>query len=179
MPVLWHCDCCRFLSPVLGSLPPGVFCSAPCSRLFLLSLVVLPVLGLCSLKCGVGKVGRSEMLWAVICRAQGEGVSSHGVSLFLIWRFLHIGFLELGDGLGREGSAGKAPCLPKEACSAAVLGELWEFQSSCVGGEEGFVVELLGIKKGWNLASQKRDTFKTRVKFRHHLSQWQFCSGLQ
>lgn len=57
--------------------------------------------------------------------------------------------MELGDGLGRWGSpASKALCLPKEACSAAVLEELGEFQSSCVGGEEGFVVELLGIKKG-------------------------------
>lgn len=68
--------------------------------------------------------------------------------LFLMGRFLQIGFVELGGGLGREGSAGKARCLPKEACAAAALEQLREFQSSCVGGEEGFVVELLGIKKG-------------------------------
>lgn len=79
----------------------------------------------------------------------GEGVSSQGVSVLNLKIFLQIGFLELGDGLGRWGSpASKALCLPKEVCSAAVLKELGEFQSSCVGGEEGFVVELLGIKKG-------------------------------
>lgn len=63
--------------------------------------------------------------------------------------FYRLAFLELKDGWRRWGSpASKALCLPKEVCSAAALEELGECQCSCVGGEEGFVVELLGIKKG-------------------------------
>lgn len=74
-------DCCGFLSPALASLSPGVPYCAPDSGLCLCGSVALPVPGLCSLDCAVGKAGRNELLWAVMCRAWGGRGKPSGVSV--------------------------------------------------------------------------------------------------
>lgn len=154
-------DYCRFLSPVLCPLLSPA--SGPCFQI----LLVLLVPGLCSLDWVAGKA-RPECCGQWYTELEGKGQAQGLPVLNQFEDFYRLALLELKDARRRWGSpVGKALCLPKEVCSAAALEELGEFQCSCVGGEEGFVVELLGIKKGWILASQK-----TSVKSRRHCSQW-------
>lgn len=95
------------------------------------------------------------VLWAVIHRAWGERPSSGCVCSYSVWRLLQIGLSGPKRCSEEVGSSCKQSPVSSQGGLLCCLEELGEFECSCVGGEEGFVVELLGIKKASNLASQK------------------------